>query len=121
MVIPALAMPFVTGFAASAVKTVAGAFGDAFQPARPELEPPPHRSRTAAEDFEAMFLENMLERVFGSIGADGPLGDNGPGGDVYRSMFVKEIAKSISRAGGIGLAQEVYGELLKLQEAGDAA
>jgi peptidoglycan hydrolase FlgJ len=74
----------------------------------------------AAQDFEAMFLEQTLERVFASTGTDGPLGDNGTGGAIYRSMLVKEYAGGIVKAGGVGIASQIYREMLKLQEGAHA-
>jgi peptidoglycan hydrolase FlgJ len=75
----------------------------------------------ASRDFEAMFLEQTLDRVFASDGAEGPLGDNGPGGGVYRSMLVKEYAGGIVKAGGVGIASQIYGEMLKIQEGAHAS
>ncbi|HEX8662542.1 MAG TPA: rod-binding protein [Beijerinckiaceae bacterium] len=73
-----------------------------------------------AQDFEAMFLEQTLDRVFSSGGTEGPLGDNGTGGAVYRSMLVKEYAGQIVKSGGVGIASQIYNEMLKLQEASHA-
>jgi peptidoglycan hydrolase FlgJ len=78
------------------------------------------KTAKAAQDFEAMFLEHTLERVFSSEGAEGPLGDNGTGGSVYRSMLVKEYAGSIVKTGGVGIASQIYREMLKLQEGAHA-
>jgi flagellar P-ring protein precursor FlgI len=72
------------------------------------------------KEFETMFLEQTLERVFASSGTEGPLGDNGTGGAVYRSMLVKEYAGGIAKSGGVGIASQIYRELLKLQEAAHA-
>src|SRR3954451_7048293 len=74
------------------------------------------KAKKTAEDFETMFLEQTLERVFASSGTEGPLGDNGTGGAVYRSMLVKEYAGGIAKSGGVGIASQIYRELLKLQE-----
>ena len=68
-----------------------------------------------AAEFESMFLETMTDRMYGSLGEDGPLGAGGAGGDVWRSMLAKEHAQSLSRGGGIGMAASVYGELVKIQ------
>ena len=67
-----------------------------------------------------MFLEQTLERLFASGGAEGPLGDNGVGGEVYRSMLVKEYAGNIAKNGGVGIADQVYREILKMQESNHA-
>ena len=79
------------------------------------------KARKAAQDFEAMFLEQTLERVFASTGTEGPLGDNGAGGAVYRSMLVKEYAGGIVKSGGVGIASQIYREMLKIQEGGHAS
>jgi len=78
------------------------------------------KAEKASQDFEAMFLEQMLERVFPSGGEEGPLGDNGTGGAVYRSMLVKEYAGQMARSGGVGVADAVYREMLRLQEGSHA-
>ena len=77
---------------------------------------PADKAKKTAQDFETMFLEQTLERVFASSGTEGPLGDNGTGGAVYRSMLVKEYAGGIAKPGGVGIASQIYRELLKLQE-----
>ncbi len=72
-------------------------------------------ARQAAEDFEALFLAQMLQPMFKGLEADALFG-GGPGEDVYKSMLVQEYGKAISRAGGVGIADAVQAEILKLQE-----
>lgn len=76
-----------------------------------------------ATDFESMFLETLVDRMYGSLGDEGPLGGGGTGGEVWRSMLGQQHARSIVSAGGIGVAASVYDELVKLQAraSGDAA
>ena len=74
------------------------------------------KARKTANEFEAMFLEQSLNRLTASTGTEGPLGSNGTGGDVYRSMLVKEYAGQITRSGGVGISAQVYGEMMRLQE-----
>jgi flagellar protein FlgJ len=92
-------------------------------PVAPRLSPLASKDKAlkAAQDFEAMFLEQTLERVFSSTGTEGPLGDNGTGGAVYRSMLVKEYAGGIVKSGGVGIASQIYREMLKIQEGAHAA
>jgi len=73
------------------------------------------QARQAAEDFEAVFISQMLAPMFEGLDTDGYFG-GGPGEDVYRSMLVEHYGKSIARAGGFGLADAVQREILKLQE-----
>lgn len=71
--------------------------------------------RVAAEEFEAIFLSQMLSPIFDSLETDGLFG-GGPGEKAYRSMLVDEYGKAISRTGGVGIADAVHRELLQLQE-----
>ena len=57
----------------------------------------------------------MLEQMWTGIEAEAPFG-GGHAEKVYRSMVVGEYAKSISAAGGIGIADQVYREILSAQE-----
>lgn len=69
----------------------------------------------AAEDFEAVYLTQMMERMFQGLEGEGPLG-GGPGGGAWRSMLADTFGKTIAAAGGIGLAAEVRRELIALQQ-----
>ena len=73
------------------------------------------KARATAQDFEAVFLNAMFSQMFTAIGKEGPLGD-GPGVGVWRSFLTDEYAKTFARAGGIGLADDVYRSLIAQQE-----
>lgn len=79
-------------------------------------ENPGHiKAKEAAEEFEAIFLSQMLATMTEELGGAGSVaGDN----DVYRDMFTKEVSKMISRSGGIGVADTILQEMLKAQEIG---
>ena len=68
-----------------------------------------------AEDFEAVFITQMMEHMFEGIETDGAFG-SGNSEEIYRSLLLDEYGKLISRAGGIGVADHVKREMLKLQE-----
>lgn len=70
--------------------------------------------REVAQEFEAIFLAQMLASLTSDLEGGGPLG--GQEGDPFRQMLTDEIAKVISRAGGIGVGDAVLKEMLKLQE-----
>jgi Rod binding domain-containing protein len=53
--------------------------------------------------------------MFTGIDGDGPFGGNGATG-VWRSLLTDQYAKSIAKAGGIGLADQVYRSLIAHQE-----
>ena len=91
---------------------------------RPAFDPraadPKAKAREAAVDFEAVFLNNMFTQMFTSMDGEGPMGGEG-GGGVWRSFLTDEYSKSFARAGGVGLADQVYRTLLQQQEAGAPA
>lgn len=70
--------------------------------------------RESAEEFEAVFLSQILATMTQELGGAGSVA--GDGGDVYKDMFNQEVAKMISRSGGIGVADIVLQEMLKTQE-----
>lgn len=72
--------------------------------------------KKTAKDFESMFLEQAFDRLTQNLGEDGPLGEAGTGGSVYRSMLTKEYAGQITQSGGVGIADQVYKQMLQLQE-----
>jgi Rod binding domain-containing protein len=71
--------------------------------------------RAAAEEFEAVFLAEMLSPIFDGLESGGLFG-GGPGEGIYRSLMVREYAAAIARSDGIGIADAVQREILKLQE-----
>jgi Rod binding domain-containing protein len=72
--------------------------------------------RRAAEEFEAVFLSEMLAPMFEGLDSDG-LGGGGMGEQIFRPMLVERYAEAISRAGGVGIADSVVREMLRLQGA----
>ncbi len=80
------------------------------------LDPQKAKAKKQADDFETMFLEQVTDRLFATSEDEGPLGENGAGGGVYRSMMTQEYARQIQRSGGIGLSEQIMRDLLQLQE-----
>jgi Rod binding domain-containing protein len=68
-----------------------------------------------AEEFEAVFLSQMLSHMFDGIETDEMFG-GGHGEDAYKSMMVEEYGKIIAKTGGIGVADHVKAEMIRLQE-----
>ena len=58
----------------------------------------------------------MLQPIFSGMDASPPFG-GGNAEQVWRSLMVDEIGKSIAARGGIGLADQVQAEILRAQEA----
>ena len=73
------------------------------------------QARTIADDFESVFLGQMLKPMFEGIKPEAPFG-GGNSEAMWRSMQIEEYGKAITKAGGIGIADNVYQEIIKLQE-----
>jgi len=73
-------------------------------------------AREVAEDFEAFFITMFLESMWAGIPTDGLMG-GGQGESVFRSMLNQEHGKVLAGQGGVGLADNIHREILKLQEA----
>ena len=76
---------------------------------------PEARALSTAQDFEAVFLQAMIGEMFSGLGKDGPLGE-GEAGGAWRGMLVEQYASNIAKAGGVGVADSVYRDILALQE-----
>jgi peptidoglycan hydrolase FlgJ len=73
------------------------------------------KAAAAAQDFEAMFLSQMLKPIFNTVGADDEFG-GGQAEETYRDLLVTEYGKQIAKHGGIGIAAAVQKEMLRQQE-----
>lgn len=71
-------------------------------------------ARTVAEEFEAMFISQLLAPMFDGLETDGPFG-GGAAERAFRPMLIEEYAKQMSANGGIGIADNVYTEILRMQ------
>lgn len=70
---------------------------------------------TAAREFEAVFIAQMMEQLFADVPTDGPMG-GGSGERIFRSLMIQEVGKQMAAQGGFGLSEQVKRELLALQE-----
>lgn len=86
--------------------------------ARPAPQPTQESEalRRAAEEFEAVFLSEMLGPMFEGIDTEG-LGGGGMGEQIFRPMLIERYAEAIGRAGGVGLADSVVREFMRMQAA----
>lgn len=73
------------------------------------------KAREAAESFEAFFISQMLSNMFAGIETD-PVFGGGQGETVFRSLMIDEYGKSIASTGGVGIAENVLQEIIRLQE-----
>ena len=72
-------------------------------------------ARKAAEEFEQTFLTSMLGSMFQGVETSAPFG-GGHAEKQFRSVLLGEYAKDMAKSGGIGIADDVYREILAIQE-----
>jgi len=72
------------------------------------------RMRETAERFETSFLSQMLKPMFEGLETDGPFG-GGEAEGTWRGFLIDAMAEQTVRAGGIGLADTVVAEMIRMQ------
>ena len=72
------------------------------------------QAEAVAQQFERMFIAEMLQPMFSGIETDGPFG-GGQGEDVFRPMLLDQYADAVARGGGVGIGDAVLKEILRLQ------
>ncbi|MCB9963440.1 MAG: rod-binding protein [Rhodospirillales bacterium] len=70
----------------------------------------------AAQDFEAVFLSEMMKPMFETVKVD-PMFGGGKGEEVFRSFLVQEYGKILAATNRTGLSDSVSATLMKAQEA----
>ena len=73
------------------------------------------RMHETAEAFEASFLAQMLKPMFEGLSTDGPFG-GGEAEATWRGFMIESMAGQTVKAGGIGLADQVMAQMLRMQE-----
>jgi Rod binding domain-containing protein len=71
---------------------------------------------SVAQNYESMFLETVFKQMTSGLTGEGPLGTEGDGGEIWRGMLVDEYARKVNTSGGVGIADSVYRELIRIQE-----
>ena len=73
------------------------------------------KMREVAQNFEGLFLGQMLENIFAGLETNELFG-GGDAEDIYKSMMMEEYGKMMAKSGGIGVADHVMRQLLQQQE-----
>jgi flagellar hook-basal body complex protein FliE len=64
----------------------------------------------AAQEFEAVFLSQLLKPMFETVEVD-PMFGGGHGEEMFRGMIVEEYGKELAERGGIGLKDHIKEQL----------
>lgn len=71
--------------------------------------------KEVAETFESVFISQMLAPMFETVPQDEMFG-GGHAETIYRSMQIEEYGKAVTAGGGIGIADNILAEMLRMQE-----
>jgi peptidoglycan hydrolase FlgJ len=82
----------------------------------PKSMPINQKAWETAQNFEASFFQSMLGSMFETVEGEGPLGGAGTGQDAWRGMLIEQYGKTLTAKGGLGLAPQIYREMLRHQE-----
>lgn len=72
------------------------------------------QAEAVAQQFERMFIAEMLQPMFSGIETEGPFG-GGQGEEVFRPMLLDQYADAVAKGGGVGIADVVLKEILRMQ------
>lgn len=84
------------------------------QAARSTPAPAEVRAKKAAQDFEAFYISQFIS-LMKPENTDTEF-NGGTGERMFKQELNNEIAKSITKSGGFGIAESVYSALLQQQE-----
>lgn len=71
-----------------------------------------------AQDFEAMFIAEMMKPMFEGLEVDAQFG-GGKGEEVFRGLLLEEYGKIMASTGTIGIADAVKRQMIEMQEIAD--
>ena len=74
-----------------------------------------------ARAFEAMVLGQLVAPMLATVDTSKSVMGGGAAEAQWRPMLAQEMGKHIAKGGGLGLAVPVYRQMLRTQEAADAA
>jgi peptidoglycan hydrolase FlgJ len=75
------------------------------------------RLHKQATDLEGVFLNTLMKEMFSAIKTDADEFGGGFGEETWRDMQAEQLADTMARHGGIGLADQLMPTLLSMQEA----
>ncbi len=72
------------------------------------------QAEMVAQQFERMFISEMLRPMFEGLETDGPF-SGGNAEATFRPMLIDQYADAIAKGGGVGIADSVLKEILRMQ------
>lgn len=75
-----------------------------------------NRLKQQAEELEGVFLNLLTKEMFATAKSDNGFG-GGFGEETWRSMQAEQLANAMAQNGGLGIADQVLGDMIAMQEA----
>jgi len=82
-------------------------------------KPSKEKIETAAEDFEALLLQQMFAAMWSSVPEGGVLG-GGSEGEFYRDLLNQQLAKEVAHSQSIGLKKTFAEDMARVEGTGDS-
>jgi len=73
------------------------------------------KARAQATEFEQVYLATMMKQMFAGLSTEAPFG-GGQAEESWRGILIDQYADGMVKAGGVGIADAVYHDLLAIQE-----
>ena len=80
----------------------------------------PEELQRIGHEFKSMFISEMLKPMFEGLSTD-ELGGGGVGEDTWRPLLIERYGEAMTRSGGVGIADTVVRELMRMQAAQNPA
>jgi Rod binding domain-containing protein len=71
--------------------------------------------RSKAVELEGVFLNTLVSQMFAGLDTEGAFG-GGFAEKTWRSLQTEQYASQLAEGGGIGLADQIVSEMLRMQE-----
>ena len=70
----------------------------------------------SAQEFEAIFLKQMLDAMRKTVNREGGLIEKNQGEDIFEDMLYDEYSKNMAKTAGFGLSDTIYRQLAYIQD-----
>ena len=74
------------------------------------------KAHAVAADFESVYVADAFKAMFKDVSVDPLTGTSNNSNETWRDMLIDQYAKDFVKKGGIGLADGIAAELIKIQE-----
>ena len=74
------------------------------------------KAREVAADFESVYVADAFKAMFKDVSVDPLNGKSDNSNETWRDMLIDQYAKDFVKKGGIGIADGIAAQLIKIQE-----